>query len=120
MKHRLLPALTVLLLLLPAACSGPRQTIVGKWSLAGRMIGGTPSSFWFKWNGSVLAPWEDRSFAMLSEGTYDFIDDTHIRIVMHQGHYKGYVYNFQVIKLEENELILGSNYEEIRLKRIDG
>ncbi|UCD34152.1 MAG: lipocalin family protein [Nitrospiraceae bacterium] len=118
MKYRLLPLLIVLLLLLAASCSGPERMLIGKWSLAGRMIGGAPSSFWFKRNGVVLAPWEKRSYAMLSEGTYEFTDDTHIRIVIDQGHYKGNVYQFQIIKLTENELVLGSDFEEIRLKRV--
>jgi hypothetical protein len=108
----------IVLLLLAAACSSKSENMIsGKWNLAGRMIGGAPSSFWFKWNGVVVAPWEKHNFAMVSEGTYEFTDPTHIKIRMDKGFYKGNVYFFDVIKLTENELVLGSNYDEFRLKR---
>ena len=81
------------------------------------MIGGAPSSFWFKWNGTVIAPWEKHNFAMISEGTYEFVNDRHVKLMMSQGHYKGNIYNFEVIKLTDTELILGSDNEKFRLKK---
>jgi hypothetical protein len=66
-----------------------------KWNLAGKMTGGAPSSYWFKWNGIVIAPWENHKFAFISECTYEFSDNRHMRIKMNQRYYKGNVYNFK-------------------------
>ncbi len=119
MRTRFFIVCCILLMTMLFACSSEnKHMITGKWTLTGKMIGGSPSSFWVKWNGAVMAPWETRSYALLSEGTFDFTDDTHIRIIMSAGHYKGKVYNFEIIKLDENEMTLGSDYDEIRLKRV--
>ena len=117
-NKRLTSVIGLLLLILLSCSSENEHLITGKWQLAGRMIGGTPSSFWFKWNGIVIAPWEDHSFAMISEGTYEFIDNRHIKMRMDQGYYKGNVFNFEIMELSEHEMFLGSNYEEIRLKKV--
>jgi len=99
-------------------CSSEKERLIeGKWSLTHTVIGGSPSSFWFKGSGIVVAPWSIDSYAMQSEGTYDFTDDTHIKITMHKGYYKGNVYTYEVIKLDENELHLGGPYEILYLKR---
>lgn len=91
--------------------------LVGKWALSESMIGGTPSSFWFKGDGTVIGPWEHHKYAMQSQGTYEFIGDKSIKISMHAGYYKGNVYIFDIVKVDEKELILRNNYEDIRLKR---
>ena len=94
-QKQLICLFIVILSFMCTSCSSKNERLLtGKWSLAGKMIGGAPSSFWFKWNGAVVAPWEDRHFAMISEGAYEFVDDTHIKIMIHEGHYKGNVYYF--------------------------
>jgi hypothetical protein len=112
--------LILLVILLFVACSSEKERlIVGKWSLSGRMIGGTPSSFWFKDNGTVIAPWEKHKLALQSSGTYRFIGDTRIKLEMREGYYRGNVYFFDIVKLDKEELILRNNYEDIRLKRTE-
>lgn len=98
-------------------CSPREELIEGKWSLSGKVIGATPSSFWFKNNGTVVANWKVQQSAFRSRGRYRFTDDTHIRITMMDGYYEGKIYNFEIIKNDENELILGDEYQEIKLKK---
>jgi hypothetical protein len=92
--------------------------IKGKWALAGRMVGGTPTSFWFKGDGKVVAPWESHRNVTESSGTYAFTDDTHIKIKMKKGYHEGNVYYFEILKLDKEELIFGTDYQEIQLKRM--
>ncbi len=106
----------VLMLVLIACSSGNERIIKGKWALAGRMIGGGPSSFWFK-GGTVIAPWESRNYAIQSKGKYVFTDDTHFKVMMNSGYYEGNTYFYDIVKLDENELILRNNYQDIKLKR---
>jgi len=98
-------------------CSQRGKLIEGKWSLAGSVIGVTPSSYWFKGNGTVVANWMVQQAAFRSSGRYRFIDDTHIKITMIDGYYKGKIYDFEIIKNDENELILGDEYQNIKLKK---
>jgi hypothetical protein len=81
------------------------------------VIGVTPSSYWFKGNGTVVANWMTEQAAFRSNGRYRFIDDTHITVKMIDGYYKGKTYHFEIIKNEENELILGDEYQDIKLKK---
>ncbi len=109
----------VVLALFFIGCSSKNERMLnGKWSLAGRMIGGSPTSFWFKGGGDVVAPWEHRRNAMESTGTYEFIDDTHLKIKMENGYYGGNVYFFEIIKLGKDELILRTNYQEVKMKKV--
>ncbi|HDH10834.1 MAG TPA: hypothetical protein ENG83_01295 [Nitrospirae bacterium] len=107
----------VLILLFVSCSSANERLITGKWSLAGTMIGGAPSSFWFKGNGTVIAPWEKHNYAFQSSGSYEFVDDTHIKILMKTGYYSNNAYYFEIIKMDKKELILKSDYQSIRLKR---
>ncbi len=112
-------ACTVLMVMVVACSTGNARLIKGKWSLAGIMIGGAPSSFWFKGRGKVIAPWETRNFALESTGSYEFIDEKHIKIMMKSGYYSGNTYYFEIIKLDEKELILRTNFQEVKMKRRD-
>ncbi len=107
------------MLMIVACSTGNARLIKGKWSLAGIMIGGAPSSYWFKGGGQLVAPWEKRNFAMESRGTYEFIDETHIRIMMKSGYYSGNTYYFDIIKLDEKELIMRTNFQEVKMKKRD-
>ncbi len=107
----------VLTLLFLACSSGNERIIKGKWSLAGRMIGGGPSSFWFKGGGTVIGPWEARNYAIQSKGKYVFIDEKHLKIMMNSGYYEGNTYFYDIVQLDEKELILRNNYQKIKLKR---
>ncbi len=118
MKCKFSAGLLIITLFMFIACSSEKERLIaGKWSPTHTVIGGTPSSFWFKSTGTVIAPWESRNYAMQSEGTYDFIDDTHIKITMTTGYYKGNVYTFEIIKLDNNELQLGGTFEVLHLIR---
>ena len=118
MRVRLSALCCVTLLLFLVSCSSGNERIIkGKWALAGRMIGGGPSSFWFKGGGTVIAPWESRNYAIQSEGKYVFIDNTHFRVIMNSGFYEGNTYLYDILKLDENVLVLRNNYQEIKLKR---
>ncbi len=120
MKRKFSNGLLIVIVFLFIACSSEKERLIaGKWSLTHTVIGGSPSSFWFKRNGTVIAPWEAPSYAMQSEGTYKFIDAAHIKIFMNKGHYKGNVYFYEIIKLDDNELVLGGTYEKFQLKRIE-
>ena len=76
-------------------------------------------AFWFKFGGRVVAPWEEHKSLMESKGEYEFIDDTHIKINMYEGYYNGNMYIFEVVKLDEEELILKTNFQEIQMKRVE-
>jgi len=118
MKYNFRAGLFILSFLMLIACSSEKERLIaGKWSLTHTVVGGSPSSFWFKTTGTVIAPWETHNYAMQSEGTYDFIDDTHIKITMSKGYYQGNVYVFEIIKLDKKELHLGGPYEVLHLIR---
>lgn len=119
MRGKFFKVCLIVLLLLFAGCSSKNERMIkGKWSLAGRMVGGSPTSFWFKGGGDVIAPWEHRGNAMESAGTYEFIDDTHLKIKMEKGYYKGNVYFFEIIKIGKNELTMRTSYQEIKMKKV--
>ncbi|RJR15864.1 MAG: hypothetical protein C4581_10930 [Nitrospiraceae bacterium] len=118
MKFKYSDWLVVVFALIVISCSSERERLItGKWSPTHTVIGGSPSSFWFKSSGTVIAPWETHSYAMQSEGTYEFTDDTHIRITMTRGYYQGNIYMFEIIKLDEKELHLGGMYEVLHLSK---
>lgn len=118
MKCRYNAGLLFVLVLMFIACSSEKERLIaGKWSPTHTVIGGSPSSFWFKSTGTLIAQWEIHNYAMRSEGTYDFIDDTHIKITMTTGYYKGNVYTFEIIKLDDKELKLGGTYEVLHMIR---
>lgn len=119
MKYKCVNMLFILLAVFFISCSSANERMIsGKWILAGRMVGDFPSSFWFKSSGSVIAPWETRGTAKKSEGDYDFPDDTHIMIKMNSGYYQGNVYYYEIIQLDKEKLILRSDVQDIKLRKI--
>ncbi len=109
--------IVIILLSITACSSGRNDQLVGKWELAGRIVGTAPTSYWFKKNGSVIAPWQNRKKALQSSGRYSFIDDTHIKIVMNSGYYKGITFFYEIVKADNDKLILRGSIQDIRLKR---
>jgi hypothetical protein len=89
----------------------------GKWVLAGQIAGNSPTSYWFQKNGNVVAPWEERMSHLKSSGKYEFIDDTHIKIIMNEGPYQGITFFFEIAKLNSNELVLRGSIQDIRMRR---
>ncbi len=101
-----------------AACSvGEDHPINGKWVLAGTIVGTAPSSYWFKNSGTVIAPWEDRKKALRSSGRYKLIDDTHIKFTMYNGYYKGITFFFEIVKVDNQKLVLRGSIQDIPLRR---
>ena len=119
MKGKFFKVCLIVLVLFFIGCSSKNERMLkGKWSLTDRMVGGSPTSFWFKGGGDVVAPWENRKSAMESTGTYEFIDDTHLKIKLEKGYYEGNVYLFEIIKLSKEELTLSTDYQEIKMKKV--
>lgn len=111
--------LTLLVLFISCSSGFENESIIpGKWSLAGRMVGDSPSSFWFRGNGYVTAPWEKHKSKVKSRGEYEFIDDTHIKISIYDGHYKGRTYFYEIIKLDKQELVFKDATQRIKMRRI--
>jgi len=119
MRRKLIYLSFLLIIFLFISCSGNESQIKGKWSLAGSMIAGSPTSFWFKMGGTVIAPWEIHKRVMESRGEYEFIDDTHIKINMQSGYYNGNIYYFEIVKLDEKEMVLKTNFQEIQMRRVE-
>ena len=120
MQRKFLKLFVLILMFLFTACSsGNESQIKGKWSLSGSMIAGAPTSFWFKRGGSIVAPWEKHKSVMKSKGEYEFIDDTHIKINMQSGYYNGNSYYFEIVKLDEKEMLLKTNFQEIEMRRVE-
>lgn len=109
----------VLMLLLIACSSENEKQIKGKWSLSGPMIVGPPTSFWFKWGGRVVAPWEANRKYMESSGKYKFTDDTHFMIKIDKGYYTDNIFHFEILELDKEHMVLQTNFQEIRLKRVE-
>jgi len=119
MLGKLIKLSVLILAFLFVSCSGNDSQIRGKWSLSGTMIAGSPSSFWFKMGGNVVAPWEKHKRTLESEGEYEFIDDTHLKVNLQRGYYAGNIYYFEVMKLDEKEMVLKTNFQEIQMKRVE-
>lgn len=118
MRVKFAAVISIVLMLSVFGCStGNERLIRGKWSLAGRMIGGAPSSFWFVDGSNVIGPWEKRNYATQSKGKYIFLDKKRIKITMKSGYYAGNTYFFSIVKIDEKEMILMNNFQEIKLKR---
>lgn len=109
--------LVVVVLLFVSCASKSERMVKGKWTLSGSMVGGAPTSYWFKGGGTLVAPWESRKSVLESMGRYEFIDSGHLKIILDEGYYKGNIYFFEVIKLNEKEMVLRTNYQEIKLKK---
>lgn len=118
MNNKIINLFLVAVVLLFVSCASKSERMLkGKWSLAGSMVGGAPTSYWFKGGGTVIAPWETRKTVMESRGRYEFIDARHLKVIMDRGYYEGNVYFFEIIKLDEKELVFRTNYQEIKLKK---
>jgi len=108
----------ITVMLLVVACSSADERMIrGKWLLSGSMIGGAPSSFWFKSGGTVIAPWKSSHYATQSEGKYVLLENSRLKIIMNSGYYAGNTYFFDIKKLDDKELILINNFQEIKMKR---
>jgi hypothetical protein len=100
-----------------ACSSGNREMLRGKWLLAGKIVGNSPTSYWFQKDGNVIAPWEERVKHLRSSGKYSFIDERHIKIIMHEGPYRGITFFFEIAKLNREELILRGSIQDIKMER---
>lgn len=109
----------VIILSLISCATQNEKNLIGKWTLASKIIGSSPQSYWFQKRGNVTAPWEKRDEALESSGTYKFLDDTHIKIIMKDGYYKGLTFFFQIVKVDGEELILRGSIQDIRMKRVE-
>jgi len=113
------PCFVIILFLFIACSPENQQPLKGKWLLAGKIAGNSPTSYWFQENGNVVAPWEERLSELKSSGKYQFIDKTHIKIIMNEGPYKGITFFFEIAKLDREELILRGSIQDIRMKRAE-
>ncbi len=119
MSRKFISMYIVAIMMLFSACSsGGNSEIEGKWLIASKLVGGSPTSYWFKSNGTVIAPWEERKTALKSFGKYSFIDKTHIKIFMKKGHYHDITFFFEIVKLDKNELILRGSIQDIKMRRV--
>jgi hypothetical protein len=107
----------VIVSLFIACSSGNQQKLKGKWLLAGKIAGNSPTSYWFQKDGNVIAPWEERVRSLRSSGKYKFINETHIKIIMYEGPYKGITFFYEIAKLDREELILRGSIQDIKMKR---
>ncbi len=111
--------LVVILTLFISCSAGGDHQIEGKWLIAGRIVGNSPTSYWFKSNGKVIAPWEKHKTAFKSSGRYEFIDKQHIKIIMNKGHFKGITFFFEIVKLDAKALVLRGSIQDIRMRRVE-
>ncbi len=118
MSEKFIKLCIVIILLSFSACSsGKNDLLNGKWALAGKIVGTAPTSYWFQKNGTIIAPWEDRKKALQSSGRYSFIDETHIKITMNKGYYKGVTFFYEIVKLDKQKLTLRGSIQDIPLRR---
>lgn len=118
MSGKFINSCLIIIALLFTACSvGNDHPLHGKWLIAGRIVGNSPTSYWFQNNGKVIAPWEERKTALKSFGKYEFIDKTHIKIIMKKGYFKGITFFFEIVKLDKEQLILRGSIQDIRMRR---
>ena len=66
-----------------------------------------------------MGPWHQEKAFLRSGGRVEFIDDTHIKIIMKKGYYEGITFFFKIVKLDENELILRGSRQDIKMKRVE-
>lgn len=110
----------VVAVLLFTACSqGKGKLLEGKWVLASDIMGNSPTSYWFQKDGTVVAPWEERVSQLRSTGTYEFISDRHIKIIMKEGPYRGITFFFEIVKLTDKDLVLRGSIQDIYMKRAE-
>ena len=110
----------VIALLFVVSCASENEKqLVGKWVLASKIIGSSPQSYWFKKNGDVVAPWQEHERALRSLGRYDVVNDTHLELIMSKGYYKGITFFYNIVNVDNNELILRGSIQDIKMKRVE-
>lgn len=119
MSRRSIYACLVIVVLLFISCSvGRDHPLHGKWVINGRIVGSSPTSYWFQKNGKVIAPWEERAVALKSSGSYEFIDNSHIKIHIKEGYFKGITFFFEIVKVDSKDLILRGSIQDIKMKKV--
>ncbi len=120
MSRKLISLFLLMIAISFLSCSSENAKLMkGKWVLANQIIGRSPTSYWFQKYGKVIAPWEDREISRQSSGRYEFIEDTHIKIVMNKGFYKEITFFFEIVKVDKEELILRGSIQDIRMRRVE-
>ncbi len=120
MPGRFIKICFIIIVFMLVACeSNTEKKLKGKWMLANRITGGSPTSYWFQKGGKVVAPWDKRQTAFRSGGEVEFIDNTHIKLIMKKGYYKGITFFFEIVKLDEKELILRGSIQDIKMRRVE-
>lgn len=110
----------ILILFLAVGCSAlSKNPLYGKWVLSSRIVGMSPKSYWFKRSGQVIASWEEQDKALSSKGRFEFIDKSHLKIIMSEGHYKGITFFFEIVKVDKQEMILRGSIQDIRMRRVE-
>ena len=109
----------VIVFMLVACESDTEKKLKGRWMLANTIMGGSPTSYWFQGGGKVVGPWHDRKSALRSGGKIEFIDNNYIKIIMKKGYYEGITFFFEIVKLDEKELILRGSRHDIKMKRVE-
>ncbi len=120
MSGRFIKICLIIIVFMLVACeSDTEKKLNGKWMLANPITGGSPTSYWFQEGGKVVAPWDKRQSAFRSGGKVEFIDNTHIKLIMKKGYYKGITFFFEIVKLDEKELILRGSIQDIKMRRVE-
>jgi hypothetical protein len=120
MSGRFINVCFIIIVFMLVACeSGTEKKLKGKWVLTNTVTGGTPTSYWFQGEGKVVGPWDKRQTAFRSEGKVEFINNTHFKIIMNNGYYKGKTFDFEIEQLDEKELILLDSIQEIKMRRAE-
>jgi len=110
----------IIILFLFAGCTAMSDNpLYGKWILSSRIVGMSPKSYWFKRSGQVVASWEESDKALLSKGRFEFIDNSHIKIIMNDGHYQGITFFFEILKADKQELVLRGSIQDIKMRRAE-
>jgi len=109
----------VVIILLFTACTQKHEPpLQGKWILEGEIVGSSPTSYWFQEKGKVVAPWEERVSHLRSSGTYEFISDNHIKIIMTEGPFRGITFFFEIVNLTGDNMVLRGSIQDVHLKRV--
>jgi len=120
MSGKYLKVWFIIILFLVVGCTALSDNpLYGKWVLSSRIVGMSPKSYWFKRSGQVVASWQESNKALQSKGRFEFIDKGHIKIVMHDGHYKGITFFFQIVKIDKQELVLRGSIQDIKMRRAE-